>query len=130
MVTSSRDRGSISVFVVGLAMSFMVVAGLAVDGGRIVSARVSAADHAENAARVGAQQVTLIRLGWRVLDPARARQASMDYLAFHGVSGTVDVGINSVTVRVVITQPTTLLRLVGISSRTVSASRTATLESS
>jgi len=118
------------VFVVGLAMSFMVVAGLAVDGGRIVSARVSAADHAENAARVGAQQVTLIRLGWRVLDPARARQASMDYLAFHGVSGTVDVGINSVTVRVVVTQPTTLLRLVGIPSRSVSASRTATLESS
>jgi len=130
MPTPSRDRGSISVFVVGLAMSFMVVAGLAVDGGRIVSARVSAADHAENAARVGAQQVTLIRLGWRVLDPARARQASMDYLAFHGVSGTVDVGINSVTVRVVVTQPTTLLRLVGIPSRSVSASRTATLESS
>ena len=130
MPTPSRDRGSISVFVVGLAMSFMVVAGLAVDGGRIVSARVSAADHAENAARVGAQQVTLIRLGWRVLDPARARQASLDYLAFHGVSGTVDVGINSVTVNVVVTQPTTLLRLVGIPSRSVSASRTATLESS
>jgi hypothetical protein len=33
---------------------------LAVDGGRIVAARVEAADHAENAARVGAQQATLL----------------------------------------------------------------------
>ena len=130
MERSVRDRGSITVFVVGLMMSFMVVAGLAIDGGRIVSARVVAADHAENAARVGAQQVTLIRLGWRVLDPARARRAALDYLAFHGVNGSVEVGVDRVTVAVVITQSTTFLRLVGIGSRTVSATRSATLESS
>mgnify|MGYP000956842081 CR=1 FL=1 len=70
MITSqSRDKGVITGFVVGLVLSFTAVAGLAVDSGRIVSARVSASDHAENAARVGAQEVTLLRLGWRFLDP-------------------------------------------------------------
>ena len=114
-----------SLFMVGLVMSFVMAAGLAVDGGRLVAARVAAADHAENAARVGAQQVTLIRLGWRVLDPDAARAAASDYLIEHGVTGEISVGVDSVTVTVVITQPTTLLRVVGVGARSVSASRTA-----
>lgn len=125
----ARDRGSMSVFVVGLVMSFIMATGLAVDGGRIVAARVTVADHAENAARVGAQQVTLLRLGWRVLDPTRAERAAEEYLSAHGISGSVSVGVNSVTVTATMTQPTTLLRLVGIASRTVSATRSATLTS-
>ena len=124
---NERDRGVVTAFVLGLAMCFMVTAGMAVDGGRIVAARVEAADHAENAARVGAQQVTLLRLGWRLLDPVRAKRAADEYLSVHGISGQVTVGLRTVSVTVTLTQQTTLLRLVGIVSRTVTATRTAEL---
>ena len=124
---NERDRGVVTAFVLGLAMCFMVTAGMAVDGGRIVAARVEAADHAENAARVGAQQVTLLRLGWRLLDPVRAKRAADEYLSVHGISGQVTVGLRTVSVTVTLTQQTTLLRLVGIGSRTISATRTAEL---
>jgi hypothetical protein len=105
----------------------MVTAGLAVDGGRIVAARVEAADHAENAARVAAQQVTLLRLGWRLLDPIKARRAAEEYLSTHGVGGQVTIGLRTVTVTVMLTQQTTLLRLAGIGRRTVTATRSAEL---
>ncbi len=126
-MASERDRGVVTAFVLGLAMCFMVTAGMAVDGGRIVAARVEAADHAENAARVGAQQVTLLRLGWRLLDPVKAKRAAEEYLIQHGVNGQITVGLRTVTVTVRLTQQTTLLRLAGISSRTVTATRTAEL---
>ena len=126
-MNEERDRGVVTAFVLGLAMCFMVTAGMAVDGGRIVAARVEAADHAENAARVGAQQVTLLRLGWRLVDPAQAKRAAEEYLSVHGVSGQVTVGLRTVSVTVTLTQQTTLLRLVGIGSRTVTATRTAEL---
>ena len=124
-MASERDRGVVTAFVLGLAMCFMVTAGMAVDGGRIVAARVEAADHAENAARVGAQQVTLLRLGWRLLDPVKAKRAAEEYLSQHGVNGQITVGLRTVTVTVRLTQQMTLLRLAGISSRTVTATRTA-----
>ena len=126
-LNDKSDRGVVTAFVLGLAMCFMVTAGMAVDGGRIVAARVEAADHAENAARVGAQQVTLLRLGWRLLDPVKAKRAAEEYLSVHGVLGQVTVGLRTVSVTVTLTQQTTLLRLVGIDSRTVTASRTAEL---
>ncbi len=126
-MANERDRGVVTAFVLGLAMCFMVAAGLAIDSGRIVGARVEAADHAENAARVGAQQVTLLRLGWRLLDPVKAKRAAEEYLSSHGVNGQITVGLRTVTVTVRLTQQTTFLRLAGISSRTVTATRTAEL---
>ena len=126
-MNDKSDRGVVTAFVLGLAMCFMVTAGMAVDSGRLVAARVEAADHAENAARVGAQQVTLLRLGWRLLDPVKAKRAADEYLTVHGVSGQVTVGLRTVSVTVTLTQQTTLLRLVGIGGRTVTATRTAEL---
>ena len=123
----NRDRGVVTAFVIGLVLSFTAAAGLALDGGRLVAVRVEAADHAENAARVGAQQVTLLRLGWRLLDPVAAERAAREYLQAHGILGEVTVGLRTVTVTTHMTQATTLLQLVGVSSRTVSATRTAEL---
>lgn len=120
-----RDRGLVTAFVVGLVMTFMVVAGLAVDSGRLVAAHVTAGDHAENAARAGAQEVTLIRAGWRVLDSNRAAAAARAYLNAHGLDGDVRADMRSVSVTVRVRQRTTLLRLVGIGERMVSATRTA-----
>jgi Flp pilus assembly protein TadG len=120
---SQHDRGSITAFVVMLVLTFVVCAGLAVDGGRQVGARSRAADLAENAARAGAQQLTDIRTGtWR-LDRTRARQAAAEYLAARGESGSISVSDRRVTVVVTLTINTSLLRLAGIDSRTVRASR-------
>ena len=123
----STESGVVSAFVLGLMMTFVVCAGLGVDGGRLVANRLELADHAENAARVGAQQVTLLRLGWRLLDPVKARRAAEEYLSTHGVGGQVTIGLRTVTVTVTLTQQTTLLRLAGIGSRTVTATRSAEL---
>ena len=68
----NSDRGVVTAFVLGLVLAFVLLAGLAVDSGRLVAAHVTAGDHAENAARAGAQEVTLVRLGWRLVDPRRA----------------------------------------------------------
>lgn len=125
-----RDRGSISVFVVGLVLSFLVAAGLAVDGGRLVAARIAVADHAENAARVGAQQVGSLRSGRRVLSVGAAKAAALEYLAAQGLTGEVSIGSRTITVSTRITQPTTILRLVGVTQRTVTASRSAEITSS
>jgi Flp pilus assembly protein TadG len=118
-----RDSGSITAFVVMLVLTFALCAGLAVDGGRQVGARSRAADLAENAARAGAQELTDIRTGtWR-LDRTRARQAAAAYLAARGETGSISVSDRRVTVVVTITINTSLLRLAGIDSRTVRASR-------
>ena len=124
-----RDRGVVTAFVLGLVMCFVVIAGLAVDSGRLVAAHVTAGDHAENAARAGAQEVTLVRAGWRLLDPRRAAASARAYLDANGLDGDVRADTASVTVTVRVRQSTTLLWLVGIGDRVASATRTARLVS-
>lgn len=126
---TTRDRGVVTAFVLGLVSCFVVIAGLAVDSGRLVAAHVTAGDHAENAARAGAQEVTLVRAGWRVLDPRRAAVAARAYLDANGLDGDVRVDLVSVTVTVRSRQSTTLLWLVGVGERMVSSTRTARLVS-
>lgn len=126
----NSDRGVVTAFVLGLVLAFVVLAGLAVDSGRLVAAHVTAGDHAENAARAGAQEVTLVRLGWRLVDPRRATATARAYLDAHGLDGDVSADFRGVTVTVRVRQATTLLRLVGIEEREVSSTRTARLVSS
>jgi hypothetical protein len=122
------ERGTVSAFVVALTLACLLSAGLVLDGGRIVAARLEAADVAGNAARAGAQQVIGLRAGEPRLDPARARSAAQAVLAAAGVAGTVTVDGRSVTVTARITESMLLLQLVGIGSRTVDATTTARLE--
>lgn len=126
-MTRERDSGVVSGFVVGLGLTLFVMAGLAIDSGRLVAARTEAADHAENAARLAAQEVSLIRLGVRTIDPARARAVVSTYFDLHDVEGSVIIEHRSVTVTVHAEQDTTLLHLVGIDSRSMSAVRSATI---
>ena len=120
-----RDEGTVTAFVVCLVVAFVLCAALAVDGGRLVASRVAAADHAENAARVGAQEVSGLRSGARMLDPARARRAVDRYLGSHGLAGDVVVSATTVTVTVVMVFHPTLLRLAGVGERRVTATRSA-----
>lgn len=118
----NRDRGSISGFVVVITIAVLACGGLVFDGARVVAAKVDAADHAENAARAGAQEIAA-REGVVVLDLARARRSADIYLSGAGVSGVVTVTPQRITVTVFETVETTLLRLVGVNSKSVSATR-------
>ena len=100
---SPLDRGSVSMFIAVLALSFLMVAGLAVDGGRKLGALSDARDLADNAARAGAQAVdtnTYRSTGVPVLDPAAATHAAARYLAASGHTGEVTVTAATVTVTV------------------------------
>ena len=122
------ERGTVSAFVVALTFACLLSAGLVLDGGRIVAARLEAADVAGSAARAGAQQVIGLRAGEPRLDPVRARSAAQGVLSAAGATGTVTVDGGSVTVTARTTESMLLLRLVGIGSRTVEATTTARLE--
>ena len=117
------ERGSITAFVAVLAITFIACAGLAVDGGRLVAARVQLADHAENAARAGVQEVTSLRSGEPDIDVSKARSTAAAYLHSWGVSGEVSATTEEVTVSVRRVVPMSILGLFGAGSRMVSAQR-------
>lgn len=119
------DRGSVSALVVGLVMTFVACAGLAVDGGRMVAAKVRVSDHAENAARTGAQALTDIRLGVPRIEPRRAARLASAYLSSLGARGTVRVSDKEICVTVSEAHPMTLLALVGVGPKTATSTRCA-----
>lgn len=119
------DRGTVTAFVAGVTLALLLAAGLVFDGGRIVDARLEAADVAGAAARAGAQATTGLRAGARRLDPARAHAAASAALQATGHSGTVAVSATEVRVTVSVTRRMTLLGLAGVGPRTVTATRTA-----
>ena len=100
-------------------------AGLVFDGGRIVGGRVSAEDRAAAAARAGAEEIAVMADGRVVLDPPRAASRARSYLAANGASGQVEVIGGRITVTVSAQVPMTLLRLAGVGTKTVTASRSA-----
>ena len=108
----SDDRGSVSIFVAVMAVSFLMVAGLAVDGGSKLGALSEARDIADNAARAGAQAIdtdAYRTTGTPMLDPFAATQAANAYLETVGHTGSVTVVGSTVTVTVTITVPTRFL---------------------
>lgn len=118
-----HDGGSISAFLVVMAMTLVLVAGLVLDGGRMLAARREVQDVAQNAARAGAQAVSLsaARNGVTTIDTAQASAAASSYLALTGHTGTSQVAGDTITVTVTDTVPMLLLSLAGIPSRTTSA---------
>ena len=122
------EQGSVSALVAVVATGLVMVAGLAYDGGQIVTAQATARDLAANAARAGAQEVDLEELratGQAALDIDAATQAAEDYLARTGHLGTVTVNGPSITVSVHVVQPMLILPL---PDRTGTATDTATAQ--
>lgn len=113
-------------FVAALLAIFVSVAGLTVDGGRLVATRIELLDHAENAARVGVQNVTSLRSGNPRVDVDRARAAAEQYLRLHGVGGAVEAFPEVVKVRASRVVPLTILSVIGLGSRLVAVERSAT----
>ncbi|MDA8356559.1 MAG: hypothetical protein M0Z95_09775, partial [Actinomycetota bacterium] len=115
------ESGTVTAFVVVFMLALLVMAGLVLDGGLALSAKIQAIDDAQAAARAGAQaiDVPLYRsTGEVTLDPAQATSDAEAFLTRAGRTGTVSVTGDQVTVTVTITQPTQILSLVGIASLT------------
>jgi Flp pilus assembly protein TadG len=115
--------GSISAFVVLLLVALTALLGLVVDGGSALSARQSAADVAEQAARAGAGALSVeaLRSGSLRLEPAAAVAAAESFAVAAGYPGTATVSGEVVTVRIHYRMATKVLGIIGINSLPVTA---------
>jgi Flp pilus assembly protein TadG len=121
-------RGQVTAFVTVLVVAILVLAGLSLDGGLALAAKVTASGQAQAAARAGAQAIDVARYratGEVVLVPAQARSAAAAFLAESGTSGTVTVAGDTVTVQITASRQTQVLALVGIRTLTVRGSGSA-----
>ena len=121
----------VTAFVVIFTLALLAMAGLVLDGGLTLAAKVRAIDDAQAAARAGAQaiDIPLYRAtGQIALDPAQAVADAEHYLTASGQTGTVAVAGDQVTVTVRLTQPTQILSIVGVDTMGVSGTGTATAE--
>lgn len=119
------EDGTVSAFVAVLAVGLLAAAGLAYDGGAIITATAAARDTAAAAARAGAQQVDPIaaHTGTTTLDPDAAITAAEAFLATAGADGTVAVSGSTVTVTVTDHQP---MRILPLPARPINATASAT----
>ena len=125
------ESGMVTAFVVVFTLALVAMAGLVLDGGLALSAKVQAIDDAQAAARAGAQaiDVPLYRsTGQITLDAQQATQDAEGFLARSGHTGSVTVDGEQVTVTVTISKPTQILSLVGIGQLTETGTGTATAE--
>lgn len=118
------QSGRVTAFVVIIVTAVLLFAGLVLDGGLALAAKVRALGEAQEAARAGAQEIDLAAYranGALRLEPQQASAAARNYLAAAGHTGTVSVAGNTVNVTVTVSQSTQLLPLIGIGSITVTA---------
>lgn len=129
-----EERGSATVFVIGMAIVLFVCAGLVVDGGLAINARMRVADDAEQASRAGADSVDLeeLRAGGEVrIDTVLAANRAAEYLTRRGYGpGQYSVAVDDAGVRVSVsdTTNTAILGVVGIQEYEVNAGATAVPE--
>jgi hypothetical protein len=110
---AAGERGVATIWAVIVVTACIAMIGLVLDGGVILRARSDAFGLAGAAARAGAQQLEpdAAAQGQVALDPNRARQAALDYLAARGATGTVSVEGNNVTATVFLTAHLQILRV-------------------
>jgi Flp pilus assembly protein TadG len=123
-LAGGSEEGSITAFVVLLLIAIFALMGLVVDGGSALSARQSAADEAEQAARAGAGELSVdaLRSGSVQLDPVAAVNAAEQFTLAAGHPGTATVSSGTVTVKIHYQIHTEILGLIGIDTLSVSAS--------
>lgn len=125
------ESGMVTAFVVIFTLALLAMAGLVLDGGLALAAKVQAIDDAQAAARAGAQAIDLPlyrATGQITLDPQAAVVDAERYLASTGHTGAVAVDGNQVSVTVSLSEPTQILSLVGVQRLTETGTGTATAE--
>lgn len=123
------ERGTATAFVVGMAITLLMCAGLVLDGGTALNARMKLADEVEQAARAGAQEIDVEGLrgsGDPSLDAAAAEARARAFLTSRGYTVTdVRVTADTVTVAARDRVDTQLLSLINYNTFSISASATA-----
>jgi hypothetical protein len=121
------DAGSVTPLWIVFTFALMLMAAVLFEGGRILAARRDATNLALQGARAGAQVLdeAAVRSGPVRLDPAGAEMEVRAFLGGRVDSVVVRVVGDQVTVTVTMTQQTPALAVIGIPSRTVSATESA-----
>lgn len=109
------ERGSVTVWMIGVVVATFLMVGLLLDGGSMLRRRSEVFGIASSAARAGAQQLDQAQAveGTAVLDPVAAERAAMDYLSGRGLSGSVSVDGDTVTVEINAVAELQMFKLVG-----------------
>ncbi|MGC7096767.1 pilus assembly protein TadG-related protein [Amycolatopsis lurida] len=113
----NRERGSASVWLIGLSVVLILAIGGAVDGTRKAQAHSDATAAAEEAARAAGQALrvrALARGEAAVVDHEPAVAEAHRYLQAVGAVGEVAVNGSTITVEATITRPTIFLGVLGI----------------
>jgi hypothetical protein len=135
-VSGRRERGSMSVFVVVFSLVVFLLAGLLVDGGAAINARLRAADIAEQAARAagdridvehlrGTGQARLLADDGAVCGRAEEIVGAHDDDGVRLVSCAVGAGQAEVTVTVAVSWEAFFLAVLGFSGAEMAAGATA-----
>ena len=120
-----KNRGSISALVVCLVMGFVSMAGLAFDGGRVIDAYVEASDVAQNAARLGAQQLVGFRSNVPHIDVSASRRLMQAYVYAHGFDASYEIHGTKAQVTIEKRVSMRILGLFGIGNRMIRVTRIA-----
>ena len=126
--TLGAENGAVLVSGLLLSLALLMVIGIAVDVGHAFIVRRELVAAADDAALSGSQELDLEALhqGRLALDPQAAQTAALSALSSEqGVQAQATSTSGAVSVRVQRSFPTVLLRIVGLTSLTVSARATA-----
>lgn len=132
---TAGERGSLAVFLVLFAVAVLIMAGLLVDGGASINARLRAADIAEQAARAAADTIDVDRLRAtgqvRIAGGDRACGRAREVVRAHREAGatltrcTVTQGAQRVTAQVRIEWRAFFLTIIGFTGGTMTADASA-----
>jgi Flp pilus assembly protein TadG len=134
-----HERGSITLMLAALSVALIALAGIVIDGGAKLRAAENADAVAQEAARAGAgivNQSTAYSTGTFIVDQSQAIAAARAYLAaaanayqpVGGLHGTVAAhGRDSIRVTVTVSEPTSVLSIIGIDSMSSTGAATAAL---
>jgi Flp pilus assembly protein TadG len=123
------EAGFVSLYVVVTTIGLLAIAGLVIDGGNAITAREQAVDTARQGSRAGAAlSPDSLRGSSNKLSasPAAAQAAANRVLQTAGLTGSVSVDGDNVTVTVVVHRSTTILSAFGLNDISGRATATAT----
>jgi len=127
-VRTRNERGSASIWaILVIAGAFTFLLGLVVDGGRVIDARIAASRTAAQSARVGADALSSasVRNGNNVIEVDAAKARAQKYLHDAGMTGSVSITGQTVSVTVTGSSETQILGVIGITSFPIEETETA-----
>ena len=119
---ADESGGFVLWWLIGLSGVAILIFALVADGSRVMAGLNETSDVAQVAARTGAR---MVNPATGSLDATRAESLAHSELAASGMTGTVTVNRNEITVTAATTVQLPLLAIVGVSERTVDSTRTA-----